>query len=159
MAKFNISKLVKEGKNTKKTIVIEAMDGDTIELSPLSRREWGEVEDIEAKSMGEIENIQKEDNRPGFRQKSKKQMKAEIKMKMKVQNTIVDTREARARAIYLSASKFDEEMKEDDVLELPTDVFNEIYEKVREISGIPKDEDEAEEMEKDFQNVSKDSGI
>lgn len=156
---IKISQLVKDGKDTKKTVQIKSM-GDSIELGPLSRKEWGEVEELESEAMGDIENTQKEiEDKKGFRQTSKREkarMRSELKMTMNVKTQIVQSRTARTRAIYLSARKFDDKLEEADVEEMTTNVFDEIYDKVLEISGIPRDEEERREIEKKTKNFPND---
>lgn len=150
---FNISELVKKGKNDFIKVYIKSMD-DTISLSPLSRREWEEVESIETLAMKDIENVQKSNDSKNWkeRQRKKKQaLESEVKLKMNVHDQLVQQIKARTRAIFISASKNDQNLTEKEVKELQTPIFEEIYEKVLEISGITETEEEQRQQEEEIE--------
>ncbi|KZX17473.1 hypothetical protein [Methanobrevibacter filiformis] len=158
---LKISTLIKQGKKDKLILKIDSLN-DTIEASPLSRRQWGEVEDIESQAMGEVENIQTEiADKKGFRSKSKKdkklEMAQELRMKMSISEQIVSSREAQTRAIYLSLSPHDSSLEEDQIQDLLNkEQFDEIYDKILDISGIVQDEEEANELGEDLKRFPKD---
>jgi len=168
---LKISQLLKKGKDTPQILVIESLDNQKIEAGPLSRREWGEVEEIEAELMGDIENIQKEVDTPQTQRKipkrlkgkklpkklRNKEMRSELRMKMNLLNQVVKSREAQTHAIFLSLSKFDLELKEEDIEDVfNLEQFNEVYDKVLEISGIPRNQDESDELEEDLKKFPED---
>ena len=142
---FKVSDLVKKGINNKIPIKIPSISKEPIDMAPLSRAQWGEIEDLEASYLGDMENIQKENSRPGRRQKSKKQLESEVKMRIKPSEQTRGSRNAQTRAIFLSLSAHDESLKEEDIQNIfNKKQFEDVYEKVKEISGVEDEKDDDE---------------
>lgn len=142
---FKISDLVKKGINSKIPVVIPSISTEPLDMAPLSRGQWGEIEDLEASYLGDIENVQKENSRPGRRQRSKRQIESELKMKMDPAKQSKGTRISQTRAIFLSLSPHDKDLTEDDIQKVfNKKQFDDLYDKVREISGVEEDEEDEE---------------
>jgi len=165
MAIIKASSLVPIGKDDAIPVFIESMKGE-MNLTPLSRSQWAEVQRIETKDMGEMEQISTGTeyvDRKGMRQKTKKEkeklntMKKELKMKLNVSDLFVSSDEAKAKAIYFSLSPVDKDLEEENIALIFTQgQFEEIYDKVLEISGITNDEEEAEKINKDIKKFPED---
>ena len=156
--KLKISELVKKGKKDKILIKIKSLGDQEIEATPLTRRQWKEVEDIESLAVGDIETIQKQSlDRKGFRKKSKKErrdeLEQELKMKLNVSDQVNQSVEAQTHAIFLSLSPNDPELLEEDIQDVfNTEQFDEIYDKILEISGITTNDEDTDEMVDDLED-------
>ena len=121
----------------------------TIYLRPLSKSEWSKVDSIRQEALGDYVTNEK------AKAKNRKQRTAEINSQLKFnikKNSEADYR-AQIEAIFLSLDNpgnKGQETTRDEIAKLPPKTFDEIYEKVCEISGIDTDlEDEVEEFPED----------
>ncbi|MGN0176639.1 MAG: hypothetical protein ACI389_02255 [Methanobrevibacter sp.] len=103
-------------------------DGE-IYLRPLSQGEWNEINEIEAAAVGTFNT-----NERGSRGRTTSETNGTINV---LKATKADHK-AKVKTINISINneKNMEEWDDEDILKLPTDVFNEIYDEVLRISGI-----------------------
>lgn len=131
---------------TKKTIPVELKKSikGTIYLRPLSQAELNEISEIEAEAIGIFETNEKANNRGSRAQQIRNQM--ETRGKLSVLETTKAQNKAKVKAVYYSLSndKYDEEITEQDLLSAPSQVINEIYEYVQDISGLKNENLDAE---------------
>lgn len=134
-----------EGINKAEKYEIKSLNGE-LYLRPLSQAEWNSIDEIEAKAIGTFETHEKA-------RRGKRQTPSQIESKgtIQVAKTTLANQEARTKAVYLSLNNSqNEEWSEDEANQLSRKAFNEIYEKVQEISGITENiEDEVEDFPSD----------
>lgn len=135
------------GVNDPELVMIEALGGE-IPLRPLSKHEWHSIEKIEAKAYGKFEA-----NEEAIRaaQKGKRQQKGKSKMNTK---GIIDLEkqtkaefEGKTEALYYSMNNNHNEASawtKDEIQQLKSDAFEEIYEKVQKLSGVNIEDPEKE---------------
>ena len=120
---------------------------DTVALRPLSNGEWNKIEEIQNEAIGEYTTTEKA-KQASRRQRVQSQMEAQGKINVK--ETSKAEAKAKIEAVFLSLDNEvykDDKFTREDVKNMGRDVFNEIYEQVRIISGL---EDDIEKDVKDF---------
>ncbi len=129
-------------------IKIEALDGE-LPLRPLSKKEWNDIEKIEAKAYGKFEA--NETAQKGRRQIKQSEMKTKGIIDLEKQSKAEF--EGKSQAIFLSINNTHndaDKWKKEEVQGLSPDSFDEIFKAVQKLSGIKlEDEDEDEEKEMD----------
>ena len=129
-------------------VKIEALN-DTMYLRPLSKGEWEKINSIRQESLGDYVTNEKAKNL------SRKQRISNIESQLKFnikQNSDADFK-ARVEAIYFSLDNpgyGDKNPSRAQIQKFPPNVFDELYEKVEEISGIEVDEVTLENDVDDF---------
>lgn len=134
------------GINETKERYIKSKD-DTVALRPLSNGEWNKIEEIQNEAIGEYTTTEKA-KQASRRQRVQSQMEAQGKINVK--ETSKAEAKAKIEAVFLSLDNDvykDDKFTREDVKNMGRDVFNEIYEQVRIISGL---EDDIEKDVKDF---------
>lgn len=126
--------------------------GDTMYLRPLSKGEWEKTNSIRQESLGDYVTNEK------AKAVSRKQRIADIESKLSFnikENGDADFR-AKVEAIHMSLNNpgYEKPPSKEAIKKLPNDAFDEIYEKVREISGVSEDvivelEDDVKEFPED----------
>ena len=138
-----MARLTKEallnGINNHKTIKLNSTEGEVV-LRPLSQAEVGEYDNIQARAMGTFDTNEKA--RRGMRNSSDVTSTGKINFA----KTSEAQYDAQRYAVAKSMSCKGEEYTEEVVGQFDGKVFEEIFENVKEISGI---EDENIEMEVD----------
>ncbi len=138
-----MARLTKEallnGINNHKTIKLNSTEGEVV-LRPLSQAEVGEYDNIQARAMGTFDTNEKA--RRGMRNSSDVTSTGKINFA----KTSEAQYDAQRYAVAKSMSCKGEEYTEEEVGQFDGKVFEEIFENVKEISGI---EDENIEMEVD----------
>lgn len=134
-----------------KEVPIEALN-DTMYLRPLSKGEWEKTNSIRQDALGDYITNEK------AKAVSRNQRIADIESKLSFnikENSDADFR-ARVEAIHMSLNNpgYEKPPSKDAIKKLPNDAFDEIYEKVREISGVSEDaivklEDDVDEFPED----------
>lgn len=119
-----------------KEIPIEAAD-DTVYLRPLSKGEWESTNKIRQDSLGDYVTNEK------AKAVSRNQRVSNIESQLKFnigENSEADFK-AQVEAIYLSMNNegYSEPNTREQIKQFPSDVFDEIYENVKRISGISDD--------------------
>lgn len=119
-----------------KEIKIEAAD-DTVYLRPLSKGEWESTNKIRQDSLGDYVTNEK------AKAVSRNQRVSNIESQLKFnigENSEADFK-AQVEAIYLSMNNegYSEPNTREQIKQFPSDVFDEIYENVKRISGISDD--------------------
>ncbi|MBR1611723.1 MAG: hypothetical protein IJ672_09650 [Methanobrevibacter sp.] len=134
-----------------KEVKIEAAN-DTVYLRPLSKGEWESTNKIRQDSLGDYVTNEK------AKAVSRTQRISNIESQLKFnigENSEADLK-AQIEAIYLSMNNdgYTEENTREQIKQFPPDVFDEIYEKVKEISGVS--EEAVETMEDDVEEFPED---
>lgn len=116
-----------------KEVPIESLD-DTMYLRPLSKGEWEKTNSIRNEALGDYVTNEK------GRATSRNQRIADIESKLKFnikENGDAEFR-ARVEAIHMSLNNKGNEKppSKENIKKLRPDIFDEIYEKVMEISGV-----------------------
>lgn len=129
---------------------IESLN-DEIPLRPLSKTELIKVENIEAKAYGKFETNETA-KRKGMRQS--KQMNSEIQTKgvVDLAKQSKASFEGKVAAIHLSINNDHpdaEKWDKSEIERMPGKVFDEIFERVQEISGVDITEGELEDFPED----------
>lgn len=134
-----------------KEVPIDTLN-DTIYLRPLSKAEWEKTNSIRQESLGDYTTNEK------AKSISRKQRISNIESQLKFnikENGDADFK-AQVEAIYMSMDNpgYGEPTPKEKIKKFPSDVFDEIYEKVKEVSGISEDaivdlEDDVEEFPED----------
>lgn len=135
-----------KGINDPELVEIKALGGE-IPLRPLSKVEWSKIEKIEAKAYGTFEA--NETAKRGKRQLRDGRM--ETRGKINLEKQAKAEFEGKLEALYLSMNNTHHECDEwtkSDIQSLKVDAFDEIFEKVRDLSGVNIKGDEAKEIEK-----------
>ena len=153
MAKIiRISDII-DGTNKEEKYMIESLEGE-VWLRPLSQKEINEISEIEAAAIGTFETNEKSNNRSARSRNIKSQL--ESKGKLSVLKTTQAQNQAKIKAVAysLNNSKYDEEKEnitEEKLLEAPSNVIEEMYSKVQEISGLNNNnlESDVEEFPQD----------
>lgn len=133
-----------KGINDVQKYEIQSLGGE-IYLRPLSQGEWDELAQIESKAMGFFETNESSQRRG--KRPSASTMTSSGKIDLAKTTSARQESMRLALAMSLNNSKNNDEWTEEDVKNLKSDAFNEIYNKIREISGI---EDDLEESIDDF---------
>lgn len=130
-----------------KEIFIESI-GDRMYLRPLSKGEWERTNSIRQESLGDY--VTNEKAKSLSRTQRVSNIESQLKFNIK-DNNDADFK-AQIEAIYLSLDNggYDKPTPKEKIKALPSDVFNEIYSKVKEISGINDDFAQLEEDVEDF---------
>lgn len=146
MAKIiRISDIV-DGTSKEEKYMIKSLNGE-VWLRPLSQKEINEISEIEAAAIGTFETNEKSNNRSARSRNIKSQL--ESKGKLSVLKTTQAQNQAKIKAVAYSLdnSKYAEEKElitEEELLKAPSNVIEEIYEKVQEISGLNNSELESD---------------
>lgn len=122
--------------------------GDKVALRPLSNGEWNEIEAIQNEAIGEYTTTERA-KQATRRQKIQSQMEAQAKINIKETNKA--EAEAKLEAVYLSLNNDvykDDPFTREEVDGMKRGVVDEIYEKVRILSGL--EDDDLEKEVKDF---------
>lgn len=122
-------------------VKIEALGGE-IYLRPLTAGELHEIEAIEAKAMGTFETNEK--SQRGRRQTT--QSNVESKGKINLAKATQASAEANIRKLELSMNndKCEDVWSKEDIESLESAAFNEILEKVNDLSGIDISKEDVE---------------
>lgn len=117
-------------------IKIEALN-DTVYLRPLSKGEWESVNSIRHESLGDYTTNEKAQSLS--RKQRVSNIESQLKFNIKA-NSAADFK-AQIEAIYLSMdnSGYESKTPREKIKKFPNDVFDEIYENVKKISGIHDD--------------------
>ena len=134
-----------------KEVKIESAN-DTVYLRPLSKAEWESTNKIRQDSLGDYVTNEK------AKAVSRTQRISNIESQLKFnigENSEADLK-AQIEAIYLSMNNdgYAEENTREQIKKFPSDVFDEIYENVKEISGVS--EEAVETMEDDVDEFPED---
>ena len=146
MAKIiRISDIV-DGTNKEEKYMIKSLNGE-VWLRPLSQKEINEISEIEAAAIGTFETNEKSNNSRNRARNIRSQL--ESKGKLSVLKTTQAQNQAKIKAVAYSLdnSKYAEEkelINEEELLKAPSNVIEEIYEKVQEISGLNNTELESD---------------
>lgn len=127
-------------------IKIESLN-DTVYLRPLSKGEWESVNSIRQESLGDYTTNEKAQSLS--RKQRVSNIESQLKFNIKA-NSAADFK-AQIEAIYLSMdnSGYESKTPREKIKKFPNDVFDEIYENVKKISGIHDDvqlEDDVEDF-------------
>ena len=135
-----------EGIEKYEEVEIKALN-DTVYLRPLSKSEWAKVDSIRQEALGDYVT-----NEKAKALKNRTQRTAEINSQLKFnfkKNAEADFK-AQTEAIFLSLDNPGNKGQvstKDQIVNLSPHIFDEMYEKVCELSGINRDlEDEVEEF-------------
>ena len=116
-----------------KEVPIESLN-DTMYLRPLSKGEWEKTNSIRNESLGDYVTNEK------GRATSRNQRRADIESKLKfnIKENADSEFRARIEAIHMSLTNpgYVNPPSKEAIKMLPADVFDEIYEKVKELSGV-----------------------
>ncbi len=128
-------------------VTIEALN-DTVCLRPLSKAEWAKVDSIRQEALGDYVTNEK------AKAKNKRQRVSEIESQLKFNIKENGDAEIKAQieAIHISYDNpgNKDKVSKAEIEQLPSNIFDEIYEKVCEISGINLDlEEEVKEFPED----------
>jgi hypothetical protein len=146
MAKIiRISDIV-DGTSKEEKYMIKSLNGE-VWLRPLSQAEINEISEIEAAAIGTFETNEKSNNSRNRAKNIRSQL--ESKGKLSVLKTTQAQNQAKIKAVAYSLdnSKYAEEkelINEEELLKAPSNVIEEIYEKVQEISGLNNTELESD---------------
>lgn len=146
MAKIiRISDIV-DGTSKEEKYMIKSLNGE-VWLRPLSQKEINEISEIEAAAIGTFETNEKSNNSRNRARNIRSQL--ESKGKLSVLKTTQAQNQAKIKAVAYSLdnSKYAEEkelINEEELLKAPSNVIEEIYEKVQEISGLNNTELESD---------------
>ncbi len=146
MAKIiRISDIV-DGTSKEEKYMIKSLNGE-VWLRPLSQKEINEISEIEAAAIGTFETNEKSNNSRNRARNIRSQL--ESKGKLSVLKTTQAQNQAKIKAVAYSLdnSKYAEEKElitEEELLKAPSNVIEEIYEKVQEISGLNNTELESD---------------
>ncbi|WP_042708022.1 hypothetical protein [Methanobrevibacter wolinii] len=150
--KINISDII-AGKNNVKAYPIKSLEGE-VYLRPLTQGEINEISEIEAAAIGTFETNEKANNRTARSRNIKSQL--ESKGKLSVLKTTQAQNQAKIKAVVYSLDNEQnkdekENITEEELLNAPSVVINEIYEHVQRISGLnnPDLESDVDEFPKD----------
>lgn len=134
------------GKDNIQEVKIESLN-DTIFLRPLTRGEWDKIEEIETASMGKFTTTEKA---MGSRRRSRQKSSMESQGEIDVHATTKASKKAQTQAVLYSINNDNnpDKFTVNDINLFSVNVFNEIYNKVREISGV--DEEDLEQQIDDF---------
>lgn len=133
-----------------KEIKIESAN-DTVFLRPLSKGEWESVNRIRQDSLGDYITNEKAHNLS----RNQRMSNIESQLKFNIKENSDAEFKAQIEAIYLSMDNEGYSVKttKKQIKQFPSDIFDELYEKVKEISGI---NDEFETLEDDIDNFPED---
>lgn len=134
-----------------KEVHIKSAD-DTVYLRPLSKGEWEATNRIRQDSLGDYTTNEK------AKATSRNQRISNIESQLKFnigENGDADFK-AQVEAIYLSMNNpgYDKKQTKEQIRKFPPAVFDEIYEKVKEITGIT--EEDVETLEDDVDEFLED---
>lgn len=119
-----------------KEVEIESLN-DTIYLRPLSKGEWEKTNSIRQSALGDYTT--NETAKSLSKNKRVSNIQSQLKFNIK-ENGDADFK-AQVEAIYMSMDNpgYEKATPRDKIKNFPPDAFDEIYEKVKEISGISDD--------------------
>lgn len=131
------------GKNKATKFTIEALSGE-VYLRPLTQEEISTIKSIESEGFG---TFQTEEKAKGSRKKRISEMVS--RGEISVKDTQVSSDKAKTNAVLFSLSNdhYNEDWTEEKVNKIEGPAFKEIYEIVKEISGLSEDEDLEEEID------------
>lgn len=134
-------------------VFIKSME-DELPLRPLSKKEAVEVEKIESKAYGKFETNEKAKTKRGMRQKKNANVESELETKgtIDLAKMTIASQEGKTMAIFISINNDHpdaEKWTKEEIEGMTNDDFDDVFEAVRELSGIGIEEDEDEE---DFQD-------
>ncbi|WP_405296345.1 hypothetical protein [Methanobrevibacter sp.] len=129
-----------------KEIYLESLE-DTVFLRPLSKGEWEKTNSIRQESLGDY--VTNEKAQAVSRNQRVSNIESQLKFNIK-QNADADFK-AQVEAIFISCDNPGNEKppKRTDIEKLPAGIFDEMYEKVKELTGIDDDvvlEDDVEDF-------------
>ena len=134
-----------------KEVEIEALE-DTMFLRPLSKGEWEKVNSIRQEALGDYTT--NETAKALSRNQRVSNIQSQLKFNIK-ENGDAEFK-AQIEAVYMSLDNpgYEKPTSRDKIKKFPSDVFNELYEKVKEISGISEEaivdlEDDVDEFPED----------
>lgn len=129
-----------------KEIYLESLD-NTVFLRPLSKGEWEKTNSIRQESLGDY--VTNEKAQAVSRNQRVSNIESQLKFNIK-QNADADFK-AQVEAIFMSCDNPGNKNppKRTDIEKLPAGIFDEMYEKVKEITGI-NDDVELEDDVEDF---------
>lgn len=127
-----------------KEVYLESLD-DTVFLRPLSKGEWEKTNSIRQESLGDY--VTNEKAQAVSRNQRVSNIESQLKFNIK-QNADADFK-AQVEAIFMSCDNPGNEKppKRTDIEKLPAGIFDEMYEKVKELTGINDDEDLEDDVE------------
>lgn len=124
-----------------KEVYIKSID-DVIYLRPLSKGEWEKTNNIRQEALGNYTTNEK------AKATSRNQRIANIESKLSfnIKESGDADFKAQVEAIYLSLDNkgYDKKTPREDIKKLPSDIFEEIYDEVRKLSGITDNDLESE---------------
>jgi hypothetical protein len=134
-------------------IEIKALGGE-IPLRPLSKAEWNKIEQIEAKAYGTFEA--NETAKRGKKQLRNGMMETKGKIDLKKQNEAEFKGKLEALYISMNNSHIEcDKWTQDDIKRLKVNAFEEIFDEVRELSGVKTDE-EGDDEKSELDNFPED---
>lgn len=141
-----------QGVELYKEVEIEALD-DTVYLRPLSKSEWEQTNSIRQASLGDYKT--NETAKSLSRTQRIANIESELSFNIK-ENSDADFK-AKVEAITMSMDNpgYEKAPTADQIKKFPSDVFDEIYEAVKELSGI-RDEWADVTLEDDVENFPED---
>lgn len=136
-----------KGVNDPELIMIETLGGE-LPLRPLSKVEWGRIEKIEAKAYGVFEA-----NETAKRGKRKlKGGMMETKGKIDLEKQAEAELKGKLETLYLSMNNSHpecDEWKKEDIGRMKSSAFDEIFDKVKELSGVTVEKEEIDKFPED----------
>lgn len=129
-----------------KEVYLDSLD-DTVFLRPLSKGEWEKTNSIRQESLGDY--VTNEKAQAVSRNQRVSNIESQLKFNIK-QNADADFK-AQVEAIFMSCNNPGNEKppKRTDIEKLPAGIFDEMYTKVKELTGI-NDDVELEDDVEDF---------
>lgn len=131
-------------------VFIEALEGE-IPLRPLSKTELMMVEKIEAKAYGVFETNETA-HQKGIRKKKTTKSELQTKGKINLEKQTEASFKGKVAAIHLSINNNHpdaENWDKSEIERMPGKVFDEIFEKVQELSGIDVTEEDVDTFPED----------
>ena len=136
-----------KGVNDPELILIETLGGE-LPLRPLSKAEWSQIEKMEARGYGTFEA-----NETAQRGRRKlKGGKVETKGKINLEKQAEADFKGKLEALHLSMNNSHHECDQwskKEIESLKSSTFDEIYNKVRELSGVTVEKEEIDEFPED----------
>lgn len=132
-----------KGVNDPELIMIESLGGE-LPLRPLSKKEWNQIEKIEAKAYGKFEASEKA--LKGRRQHKKSQLNTKGIIDLEKQNEAEITGKTEALCLSMNNSHLEcDNWSKEEIQGLKNDAFEEIFKAVQRLSGIKVEEDEEDD--------------
>ena len=122
---------------------------DTVYLRPLSKGEWEKTNSIRQEALGDYTT----NERAKSISRNQRVSNIESQLKFNIRENGDADFKAQVEAIYMSMDNpgYEKATPRDKIKQFPPDVFEEIYEKVKEISGI-HDDDVDVDLEEEIDN-------